>query len=58
MIEPYYSLQKAVDRQTDRQTILVYLAAVTDGHVVLILLLRIQTRRQLTLATKRQILHG
>jgi len=45
MIEPYYSLQKAV-------------AAVNDGHLVLIILLRIQTRRQLTLAKKRQILHG
>jgi len=34
------------------------LAPVTDGHVILILLLQMQTRRQLTPATKRQILHG
>jgi len=30
----------------------------TDGCVVVILLLQLQTRRQLTLATKRQVWHG
>jgi len=34
------------------------IAAVTDGHVVLILLLQLQTCRQLTPAMKRHILHG
>jgi len=33
-------------------------ATVTDGCVSLILLLQLQTRRQLTLATQRQIWHG
>jgi len=33
-------------------------ATVTDGYVVLILLLQLQSRRQLRLATKRQIWHG
>jgi len=31
---------------------------VTDGHVVLILLLQLQTRTQLTLANKRRFWHG
>jgi len=34
------------------------LATVADGYAVLIHLLYLQTRRQLTLATKRQIWHG
>jgi len=34
------------------------LVTVTDGHVVLIIVLQMQTRRQLTPATKRQIWHG
>jgi len=33
-------------------------ATVTDGYVVLNLLLQLQTRRQLTLIMKRQIWHG
>jgi len=33
-------------------------ATVSDGCVVLNLLLQLQTRRQLTLAMKRQIWHG
>jgi len=31
------------------------IAKVADGHMVLIILLQLQTRRQLTPATKRQI---
>jgi len=34
------------------------LATVTDGYVALILLLQLQTRRQLTLAKKKQISRG
>jgi len=34
------------------------LATLTDGHVVLILLLQLQSGRQLAPSTKRQIWHG
>jgi len=48
------AVQNLGDDSVFRRHLVTSLATGTDGHVILILLLQLQTRRHLTPATKRQ----